>query len=51
MQTPRNLYRDIVTGFLFIIGVFGFMSGEFLISTCLFGFASVSSNLDFEQTS
>lgn len=42
----KNLKRDIFTGLLFIVGIFGFMSGEFVISTMLFGIASLSSNLD-----
>lgn len=47
MNKSNNLYRDIVTGLFFTIGVFGFMSGEFIISTMLFGAATVSSNIDF----
>jgi hypothetical protein len=29
--------------------MFGFMSGEFIISTLLFGLASLLSNLDFSR--
>lgn len=47
MNKSNNLYRDIVTGLFFTVGVFGFMSGEFILSTMLFGAASLSSNLDF----
>ena len=47
MNKSRNLYKDIATGLLFTTGVFGFMSGEFIISTVLFGAATISSNLDF----
>jgi hypothetical protein len=47
MNKSNNLYRDIVTGLFFATGIFGFMSGEFIISTMLFGAASLSSNLDF----
>ena len=43
----NNLNRDILTGLFFITGVFGYMSGEFVISTMLFGMASLTSNLDF----
>ena len=50
MNTSNNLYRDIATGIFFMIGVFGFMSGEFVISTALFGVASISSNLDFDDS-
>jgi len=47
MNKSKNLYRDIVTGLFFTTGVFGFMSGEFIISTMLFGAATISSNIDF----
>jgi len=47
MNKSTNLYRDIMTGVFFTTGVFGFMSGEFIISTMLFGAATISSNLDF----
>lgn len=50
MKKPVNLYRDIVSGLLFVIGVFGFMSGEFVLSTLLFGGASLTSNLDFKDS-
>ncbi|MGD0960163.1 MAG: hypothetical protein ABSB19_10180 [Methylomonas sp.] len=49
MQNSKNLYRDILTGFCFLVGVFGFMSGEFYISTLLLGLSSFISNLDFSQ--
>ena len=47
MNKSNNLYRDILTGLFFTTGVFGFMSGEFIISTMLFGAATISSNIDF----
>jgi len=47
MNNSKNLYRDIATGLFFTTGVFGFMSGEFIISTMLFGAATISSNMDF----
>lgn len=46
----KNLYRDIFTGLFFTTGVFGFMSGEFILSTLMFGAATVASNLDFDGT-
>ena len=49
MNRSQNLYRDIITGLFFTIGIFGFMSGEFVLSTMLFGAASLSSNLDFNR--
>jgi hypothetical protein len=48
MSKPINLYKDVVTGLLFTLGVFGFMSGEFILSTLLFCSASLASNLDFK---
>ncbi|MGZ4999675.1 MAG: hypothetical protein ACXV7F_05205 [Methylomonas sp.] len=50
MNKSNNLYRDIVTGLFFTSGVFGFMSGEFIISTMLFGAATISSNIDLNSS-
>ena len=47
MNKSNNLYRDIATGLCFTTGIFGFMSGEFIISTVLFGAATIFSNIDF----
>lgn len=41
--------KDIATGVLFVSGILGFMSGEFIVSTTLFGAASVISNLNFRD--
>jgi hypothetical protein len=49
LNTSNNLYRDIATGLFFTVGLFGFMSGEFVISTLLFGVASISSNLNLDS--
>ncbi len=49
MKKPIHLYRDIATGLFFVVGVFGFMSGEFVLSTLLFGTASLTSNLDLKD--
>lgn len=49
MNKSINLYKDVVTGLFFITGIFGFMSGQFVISTMLFGAASLSSNLEFAK--
>jgi len=40
-----NLNRDIATGILFIVGLWGFISGQFIISTVLFASATVLSNI------
>ncbi len=47
MHKSNNFYRDLFTGLTFTMGLFVFMSGEFIISTLLFCLASISSNLDF----
>lgn len=47
MNTPKNLYRDVMTGLLFLTGIFSFMSGQFVMSMLLFGTALLSDNLDF----
>lgn len=49
MNKSNNLYRDIFIGVSFVTGVFGFMSGEFIISTLLFALASLSSNVDLDS--
>lgn len=46
MNKSAHLFKDIMTGVLFTSGILGFMSGEFIISTMLFGAATLSSNLD-----
>ncbi|SHE21517.1 hypothetical protein [methanotrophic endosymbiont of Bathymodiolus puteoserpentis (Logatchev)] len=40
-----NLNRDIATGILFVVGLWGFISGQFIISTVLFASATVLSNI------
>lgn len=49
MKPKNNFLRDIFTGILFTTGIFGFMSGEFVLSTVLFGAASLSSNIDLDH--
>lgn len=50
MTKSTYLYKDIATGLLFTAGVFGFMSGEFIVSTVLFGLATVASHLGFTRS-
>lgn len=40
-----NLEKDMITGAAFLLGLFGFISGEFIWSTMLFGFATILSNI------
>jgi len=41
----NTLYKDILVGLLFISGIWGFISGEFIISTLLFAGAAIYSNM------
>lgn len=40
-----NLKRDVIIGIMFIIGITGFISGEFIISTFWFAAAAIYSNV------
>lgn len=44
-----NFTKDILIGSLFILGVFVFMSGEFIISTVAFASAAIFSNISFSR--
>jgi hypothetical protein len=46
MNTPKSLYKDVTTGLFFVAGILSFMSGQFILSTLLFGTASLASNLN-----
>jgi hypothetical protein len=46
MNTSKNFYRDVMTGLFFVSGVLSFISGQFILSTLLFGAASLASNLN-----
>ena len=37
--------KDFVVAILFVLALFGFMSGEFLISTALLGVATITTNI------
>lgn len=47
MKNSNNFYKDIAVGLFLVMGILGFMSGQFIISTTLFGAASLFSNIDF----
>lgn len=49
MNSKKSKFTDIVTGIFFTSGLFGFMSGEFILSTVLFGAASVFSNVGLQR--
>jgi hypothetical protein len=40
-----TLHKDILIGLLFITGIWGFISGEFILSTVLFAGAAIYSNM------
>ena len=44
-ETLSILYKDILIGLLFITGILGFISGEFIVSTLLFAGAAIFSNM------
>ena len=40
-----DFYKDIVIGVMFIVGILGFISGEFIVSSTLFAASAISSNV------
>lgn len=42
----NDFHKDILTGTLFVTGLLGFVSGEFTISSALFGIAAIASNVN-----
>lgn len=45
----NDFKRDIITGLIFITGVYGFIAGEFIVSTMLFAGAAIYSNITFTR--
>lgn len=45
----NDFYKDILTGTVFITGLFGFISGEFIISSTLFATAAIASNINVNR--
>ncbi len=41
----NDLNKDVVIGLMFIIGIWSFISGQFVISTMLFAGAAIYSNI------
>jgi hypothetical protein len=41
----KDFKKDFVLGLIFITGIYGFISGEFVISTILFAGAAIYSNI------
>jgi hypothetical protein len=44
-----DIQKDIMTGTIFLSGVFGFVSGEFVISSALFATATVATHVNFNS--
>jgi hypothetical protein len=44
-----DLYKDILIGTVFLTGVLGFISGEFIISSTLFASAAIASNVNMNR--
>ena len=42
----KDLYKDILTGLVFMTGLLGFLSGEFIISSTLFAASAIASNVN-----
>ena len=40
-----DFQRDILTGLMFVVGILGFISGEFIVSTIMFATAAIFSNI------
>ncbi|MCK9394872.1 MAG: hypothetical protein M0Q44_04715 [Methylobacter sp.] len=45
----NDLYKDILIGTVFITGLLGFLSGEFIISSTLFATAAIASNVNLNR--
>ncbi|MGZ8915481.1 MAG: hypothetical protein ACXW1Z_20535 [Methylobacter sp.] len=44
-----DFYKDILTGAVFVTGLIGFISGEFIISSALFATAAIASNVNLNR--
>lgn len=44
-MTMNDFQRDVLIGVMFIAGIFGFISGEFIVSTVVFASAAIYSNI------
>ncbi|MEQ1635513.1 MAG: hypothetical protein ABL903_02405 [Methylococcales bacterium] len=45
----NDFYKDIYIGVLFVLGMFGYMSGDYIISSALFAVAAIASNINFNR--
>jgi hypothetical protein len=45
----NDFHKDILTGAVFLTGLVGFISGEFIISSMLFASAAIASNVNLNR--
>ena len=45
----KAIYQDVLEGSMFVVGIVGFISGEFIVSSVLFASAAVSSNMNLNR--
>lgn len=45
----NDFYRDLLIGTVFVFGLLGFLSGEFIISSALFASAAIASNVNVNR--
>ncbi len=45
----KDIYKDILIGAVFLTGLIGFISGEFIISSTLFAAAAIVSNVNLKR--
>jgi hypothetical protein len=45
----NDFHKDILTGTVFAVGIIGFISGEFIISSTLFASAAIASNVNINR--
>ena len=44
-STMTDFHKDIFVGLLFVIGIFGFISGAFIVSAVVFAVSAIFSNM------
>jgi hypothetical protein len=45
----NDFYKDILIGAVFLSGLIGFISGEFIISSTMFATAAIASNVNLKR--
>jgi len=44
-RVMSDFTKDVFTGLIFLVGILGFISGEFIVSSTLFAASAISSNV------